>query len=109
MSSPLDLPETYLRAFSDFDSRNGGNHEITRADVYSFPQTWGDTSCGHGGIGGQSITQAQTHVFDAGEGWFVYQNGQHSYTVENPNDQFFNDLRDWNLVGEADYEGQYER
>ena len=34
----VDLPETYLRAFSDFEWRTENERDVTRADVYSFPQ-----------------------------------------------------------------------
>lgn len=30
--------------------------------VYMFPQTWGDTSLGFGGMGGQAITTALTTI-----------------------------------------------
>lgn len=109
MASPLDIPESYMKVWSDFDDRVEDYPEKSQADVYMFPQSWGDTTCGHGGIGGQAITQAQTIVFDTNSsGWYVYQGGAFSYHIEAPNNQFFDDLRGWSLVGEVDYEGQYE-
>lgn len=107
---PTEIPELYMKAWADFKDRVE-YRDRRETEVYSFPQTWGDTTCGHGGIGGQSITTTQTHVFNAGtKGWFVYQGGEFSYHVKDPSDQFYNDLRDWNLVGETDYEdASYER
>lgn len=107
--TPLDIPENYMKVWADFRDRvDYADHR--ESEVYSFPQTWASTTCGHGGVGGQAVTQAQTFVFNVQNGgWYVYQGGRFSYSVERGNDQFFDDVRDWNLVGESDYEGQYER
>ena len=38
----------------------------TRVDyfeLYTFEQSWADTTCGFGGMGGQAITTAKTYVF----------------------------------------------
>lgn len=107
--TPLNIPEEYMRAWADFQGRVE-HQEMRRAEVYSFPQTWGDTTCGHGGIGGQAVTQAQTIIFrtDMG-GWWVYQAGEFSYHVERGNEEFYEHVKNWNLIGETDYNGQYER
>jgi len=108
-NTPQDVAATYLDAYADFKGRVE-YRDFSQAEVHSFQQEWGDTTCGHGGVGGQAITPAQTHVFNVRSGgWYVYQNGRFSYKVERANDQFFDDLRDWQLVGEVDYDGQYER
>lgn len=107
--TPLDIPEQYMKAWADFRDRVD-HREHSEAEVYSFEQSWASTACGHGGIGGSAITSAQTFVFNVQTGgWYVYQGGRFSYHVDQPNDQFYDDLKDWNLVGEVDYEGQYER
>lgn len=71
----------------DLDCRE---HEI---DVYSFPQTWNDTSLGFGGIAGQAFTSAQTtvvimHSLKAA----VYFSRRLAYIIEKPNDVFFEHL-----------------
>lgn len=52
--------------------------------VYAmFPQTWGSTALGHGGMGGASMTRAYTVVLECyhtGE-FLVYFGGQYCYTV----------------------------
>lgn len=108
-NDPRDIPSTYLECYADFQKRVEEG-KLSQTNIYSFQQEWGDTTCGHGGVGGQAITPSQTYVFDViGGGYYVYQGGRFSYRIDRPSDEFFNDLRDWNLVGERDYEGQYER
>ena len=102
--TPLDIPEEYMRCWADYKSRVEDHQEMRETQVYSFQQTWGNTTCGHGGVGGQAITPAQTFVFQSDRAWYVYQGGQFSYRVETPSEKFFDDLRDWNLVGEIDYD-----
>lgn len=50
---------------------------------HSFPETWGSTSLGFGGMGAQMITTAQTHVvIDAVSGTgVVYWAGRYGKTV----------------------------
>ena len=31
-------------------------------EIYSWPQVWGSTACGFGGIGGRAMTKAQTTI-----------------------------------------------
>lgn len=54
-------------------------------DVYAmFPQTWGSTALGHGGMGGASVTTAYTIVLECyatGE-FLVYFGGQMCYKVD---------------------------
>lgn len=109
-NTPQDLPSTYLECYSDFRDRVDPAL-LNQTKVFSFEQTWASTTCGHGGIGGQAVTSAQTYVFNVQTGkWYVYQGGQFSYAVENPTDQFYDDLRDWNLVGEIEFEDvEYDR
>lgn len=79
--------------------------------VYIFPQTWGDTSLGYGGFGGQMMTSAQTIVLYAQNENIarVYFGGELlAYEIKNPNKIFFRDLYDQNL--EPQYKkGKYLR
>lgn len=56
-------------------------HDCT---VAMFPQTWGSTSLGFGGIGGQAITEAYTVVVDSDRAGAcaVYFGGRFAYLVE---------------------------
>lgn len=68
-------------------------------EMYMFPQTWGDTSLGFGGIGGQAITSAYTTVvIDNTSGWCgVFFDEGLAYTIHNPNENFFEDLKKWSM------------
>lgn len=61
--------------------------------VYMFPQMWGSTALGFGGIGGQAITTAYTVILqhDQSSTYAVYFSGQFAYKVTRPNDKFFED------------------
>lgn len=81
--------------------------------VYSFPQTWGSTALGFGGIGGQAFTTAQTVVvvYRAYENPIqtaVYFGGRFAYKVETPNNEFWNDLRSMNM-GEVRESRKYRK
>jgi hypothetical protein len=64
-------------------------------EVYSFPQGWGSTALGYGGIGGQAMTSAQTIVlydmyYNVAR---VYFGGERlAYQIINPSQKFFDDL-----------------
>lgn len=71
-------------------------------DIIVFPQTWPDTSCGFGGMTGQSFTSAFTTVIVSSEGYIVFISGRYAYTVKNPSDKFLNDLQGRYLKGACD-------
>ena len=52
--------------------------------VYAmFPQTWGSTALGHGGMGGAAMTTAYTVVLECyhTQEFLVYFGGQYCYTI----------------------------
>ena len=54
-------------------------------EVHMFEQIWGSTTLGFGGIGGQSMTTANTYVFvpvTCNQNAFVYFGSQFAYEVE---------------------------
>lgn len=75
----------------------------TAADVIveaMFPQTWGSTALGFGGLGGQSITTAYTIIVSSmytGE-YAVYFGRRHAYTLQRPNERFFKDMADRRML-----------
>jgi hypothetical protein len=64
-------------------------------DVYTFPQMWGSTALGFGGIGGQAMTKALTTVIYDPHNDFcaVFFDGRLAYYYKNPSGAFFEDIR----------------
>lgn len=67
-------------------------YERDLCSVVSFPQAWGSTALGFGGIGGQAMTSALTVVVTMGNTACVYFGGGLAYTIEKPNRKFHEDL-----------------
>lgn len=80
--------------------------ETYEVEVYSFPQTWGSTALGFGGIGGSSMTTAQTTVILNHASVAVYFGRRHAYTVENFNALLMIDVHNANMVS-VDRKGRY--
>ena len=58
-----------------------------------FPQLWGSTALGFGGIGGAAMTTAYTIVITSSHGdALVYFGGTFAYRVARPNALFFADI-----------------
>jgi len=85
----------------------------TDYDLYvhlMFPQTWGSTALGFGGMGGAAITSAYTIIISSNlspNRYAVYFNGRYAYTLDNPNDNFFNDIKRSVIAAVVD-KGRYE-
>lgn len=77
-----------LRQFQAIDVRV----IATDLDWYAFPQDWGSTALGFGGIGGQMCTRAQTVVvcdeYLTGKAC-VYFGGRFAYIVHQPYDKLW--------------------
>ena len=69
-------------------------------EMYMFPQTWGSTALGFGGIGGQAMTSAYTVVVaDIQHNYYgVFFGERLAYLITTPNDVFFEDLRRGNMA-----------
>lgn len=77
--------------------------------VYSFPQTWGSTSLGFGGIGCAAMTDAQTTVvLSQYKVAVVYFGIDKAYVINNVNQKFFEDVQSHRMV-ECGRESIYER
>lgn len=61
------------------EKRRPREDEIT---VFYFPQTWGSTSMGFGGMGGAAMTTAYTTVILMDKKVYVYFGGSFCYAVE---------------------------
>ena len=78
--------------------------------VYAmFPQTWGSTALGHGGMGGAAVTTAYTIVLEcySTQEFLVYFGGQMCYKVSRRSknlNTFVEDCRNRNLASKRDSE-----
>jgi hypothetical protein len=86
-------------------------HTFYDLTVYNmFPQTWGSTALGFGGIGGQAITSAYVCIIESNLlGQFaVYFGGRLAYVIERPNEMFIEHVARHRMVdaklGKATYE-----
>lgn len=70
-------------------SRRPNEREI---EIYSFPQTWGSTALGFGGVGGQAFTTAITVVVIHGREACVYFGGAFAYKIKRFNQVLFEDM-----------------
>jgi hypothetical protein len=71
--------------------------------IYSWPQQWGTTTCGFGGIGGQAFTTAQTFVIQSPSGdVLVYHAGRFARHVHKPTEAFWEQFGKGRLPGLKD-------
>jgi len=80
-------------------------------EVYVFPQCWGSTALGYGGIGGSAMTTASTIVLYAHCENIVrvyFGGGLLAYEIKNPNRIFFDDMFSHRLA-EKSKSGKYIR
>jgi hypothetical protein len=87
-------------------------HSFYDLTLYSmFPQTWGSTALGFGGIGGQAITSAYVCVIQSNlvSGYAVYFGGRFAYMIDRPNEKFIEDIERHRMVDARLGKGTYER
>ena len=79
--APTSTPGLWEGIVADAVARCG---EGVQLEVYSFPQMWGSTALGFGGIGGAAMTQAQTTIVlpDDRSVAHVYFNARFAYTID---------------------------
>jgi hypothetical protein len=76
-------------------------------EVRMFPETWGSTALGFGGIGGSAMTAAYTVIIICEPHAAVYWSGRFAYMVE-PGEAFMNDVNSGRTV-ELSKAGKYRR
>ncbi len=78
---------------------HGAEYKYPEMSMCMFPQVWGSTALGFGGIGGQAITAAYTTVVeDTDEGYCsVFFGNRLAYLIQNPSDKFYEDLKNHNM------------
>ena len=69
-----------------------------------FPQTWGSTALGFGGIGGAAMTTVSVAVITSlpRHRAAVYFGPRHAYTIDRPNAAFFVDVANHQMVALKD-------
>lgn len=91
-----------FREMPDVDAlRRPQPHEV---DAYSFPQMWGSTALGFGGMGGASMTTAQTTIVMYHRSAAVYFGTQFAYAIPAVTPQFMDDVKQHRVVACADVE-----
>lgn len=98
--------EHYSKTREDVRIKKTRKHSMSDVIVYSmFPQSWGSTALGFGGVGGQAVTPAYTTIVQSKHtGTFcVYFGGRFAYRINRPNESFYKDIsiRWMNAVKEA--------
>lgn len=73
--------EDIKKVLEDAEQRCGGNL-YCNFSWYAFPQTWGSTALGFGGIGGQAMTTAQTYVVITYGTVYVYFGSRFAYEMK---------------------------
>ena len=87
-------------------------HTFYDLTVYAmFPQSWGSTALGFGGIGGQAITSAYVCVIESNlvGGYAVYFNARLAYVINRPNEKFMADIAGQRMVDANLGKNTYER
>ena len=87
-------------------------HSFYDLTVYAmFPQSWGSTALGFGGIGGQAITSAYVCVIESNlvGGYAVYFNARLAYVINRPNEKFMTDIAGHRMVDANLGKNTYER
>ena len=92
-----------------FDYSDNSNPTLDDFELHTFEQTWGSTTLGFGGVGGQMMTSATTYVFipmGVNQKCFVYFAGRFAYAVDY-SEKFMKDVLGCNVA--AVYEsGKYK-
>lgn len=88
---------------NDFNLKDPRKNCVNDFELYTFEQTWGNTSGGFEGIGGRAMTNQRTYVFvpltaTENEECLVFFGGRFAYHAP-CNEIFMNDVRDQNIAG----------
>jgi hypothetical protein len=84
-----------------------GRPSLYDINVIQFPQTWGSTALGFGGMGGAAMTKAYTTVIICRENAAVFFAGRHCYSVDGINDAFSEDLKNRHMRSLKEANGRY--
>lgn len=84
-----------------------GRPSLTDIQIIHFPQTWGSTALGFGGIGGAAMTTAYTTVVICRNHAAVFFDGKHCYSVDDFNEDFMKDVGQRNMPSLSEAEKRY--
>lgn len=97
--------DDYVYEARDWEAYRNGNKDamVTKTRKHTdydvtveamFPQTWGSTALGFGGVGGAAMTTAYTIVIrsDLHGHYAVYFGGRFAYRINKPTKEFFEDM-----------------
>jgi hypothetical protein len=111
LSNPHYLGDIEYLYQSPQDRRDGKEGElklrrprIDEVKTYHFPQMWGSTALGFGGIGGAAMTEAYTTVVTMYNQVAVFFDGRHAYSISEPNQSFVDDLKICRMASVRDSE-----
>ena len=77
---------------------------VQECELYMWPQTWSDASCGSGGLSCQAITSAPTLAVVGPIGDVcIYHGPEFAYYLEHPSELFWKDLDNRNLPGTTEH------
>lgn len=92
-----------------FDYSDNSHPTLDDFELHTFEQTWGSTTLGFGGVGGQAMTSARTYVFipmNCHQKCFVYFAGRFAYAVYY-SDKFMEDVLKGNVASVSE-SGKYK-
>lgn len=112
-----DLPEIEEETWGIVNNRAAQTGTIKRrpaqhdVEIYSFPQSWGSTALGFGGVGGQMMTTAQTTIVSLETTAWVYIGGQLAYCVEEwqRNEAFNRDMQQHHMAAQFQSFKRYKK
>lgn len=76
--------------------------------IAMFPQTWGSTALGFGGIGGAAMTTAYTIVIRHGIEFCVYFGERFAYRVKCRGQEIYEDIHKQSMARVSDASSRYE-
>ena len=99
--------EDIKTVLEDVEQRTGIEYRRWNYTWWAFPQTWGSTALGFGGIGGSAMTTAQTYVVTVQGRVLVYFGSRFAYEIKDTlrwkleeylNKRFFPAVKDFEKV-----------
>lgn len=96
----------------DIERTIRGITEMVRPSLYDvqiihFPQLWGSTALGFGGMGGAAMTTAYTTVIMCKTNAAIFFDGRHCYSVDNVGQFFLDDLTKRQMASLRDAKDRY--
>jgi hypothetical protein len=107
LADPNVLPDIEIQYGRRSAEKQKGRPSLYDIDVIQFPQTWGSTALGFGGMGGAAMTKAYTTVIICRENAAVFFAGRHCYSVDGINDAFKEDLKNKHMRSLKEADGRY--